>query len=305
MRRRNHRPDSASDVSAVTRRIASLLRAGIPTVTVFRAALAADPHHDALVTIDVGVQRGLRTSEAIASVPGASWAILASVWAVAEHSGAPLAVACDRMVTVFTALQHLQDRRRVLLAGPTMTLWLICALPIASVALGETLGFGVVQSFGTPIGVVLLLAGLLLMTTGIVWTRSLIRQFAHRVTPSGVECELLWLALTAGMPTERATTLVIRVMDHFRTPGGDPAAFGRDGSVQRVIDLAADTGESVSRALLALADQHRQEAGTLLEMDAERLAIRVLIPLGCCILPAFVCVGVMPILLSLLGALNG
>jgi len=41
-----------------------------------------------------------------------------------------------------------------------------------------------------------------------------------------------------------------------------------------------------------------------LEQEAERLAVRILLPIAVCVLPSFIALGVMPVLLAVLGTLG-
>ena len=54
-----------------------------------------------------------------------------------------------------------------------------------------------------------------------------------------------------------------------------------------------------------LADAHRLSERRAAERAAGKLSVALVVPLGLCSLPAFICLGIMPILISLLPTLTG
>src|SRR5690606_25637408 len=97
-----------------------------------------------------------------------------------------------------------------LLAAPRMTIRLVAWLPLASVGVGVLLGFDPLPVFLTPFGAGLLVFGLLLQLLGLQWTRKLTRQVEAQDRVAGLECELMWIALSGGAPPGRAR---VRVAD--------------------------------------------------------------------------------------------
>ena len=68
--------------------------------------------------------------------------------------------------------------------------------------------------------------------------------------------------------------------------------FEREGETLRAGSLPVEVKQS------ALADLIQRK---ILAAEAERLGVRVLLPLGACVLPAFVLLGVVPVLMAVLG----
>ena len=59
-------------------------------------------------------------------------------------------------------------------------------------------------------------------------------------------------------------------------------------------------------AAALLADAHRLEARfAAAERAAGKLSVALVVPLGLCSLPAFICLGIVPIIISLLPTLTG
>jgi Flp pilus assembly protein TadB len=94
--------------------------------------------------------------------------------------------------------------------------------------------------------------------------------------------------------------------------GVDPATVWRDlarhpqlGGLGRTVARAVETGSSVSAAMTRLADDLRQSARADVETRARAVGVKASIPLGVCLLPAFVLVGVVPLVAGSLGVLLG
>jgi pilus assembly protein TadC len=91
--------------------------------------------------------------------------------------------------------------------------------------------------------------------------------------------------------------------------GADPVAawadYERDpvlAPVVRLVRRSAGSGSRLAAAFERLADERRADAISGGERRAARAAVLATIPLGVCYLPAFVCLGVIPLAVSLLEA---
>lgn len=101
---------------------------------------------------------------------------LAAVWQVSAGSGAGLADAAYRLGTA--ALQRERMRRELAsqMAGPRATARVLAVLPLVGLVLGSGLGGSPVGwLLGTPAGLAVLAAGVLLEVAGLLWVRRLVR----------------------------------------------------------------------------------------------------------------------------------
>jgi Flp pilus assembly protein TadB len=92
--------------------------------------------------------------------------------------------------------------------------------------------------------------------------------------------------------------------------GADPVAVWREvaqrpplGRLGRCVVRAVDSGASVGEAMVRLAEDLRRDARTRVEARARSVGVRAALPLGLCMLPAFVLVGVVPLVVGSLSAL--
>jgi pilus assembly protein TadC len=160
---------------------------------------------------------------------------------------------------------------------------------------------------------------------GIGAERALLRRSSDAVRAAGaaltrdlpIACDLLGVCLAAGVPVSgalsavgdalpaplgaslRAVASLYRLGAATRTAWADAppelAALGR------VLVRAGESGSSVVPALRALADDSRTAARAAAEAAVHRAGIWVLAPLGACFLPAFLCLGVVPLVLGIAG----
>ncbi|SDP76399.1 Type II secretion system (T2SS), protein F [Arthrobacter sp. ok909] len=73
-------------------------------------------------------------------------------------------------------------------------------------------------------------------------------------------------------------------------------------ALRDTLTFAALTGAPSSALLYAQAARLRRERNRAAEQRAAALGVKLVVPLGLCSLPAFVCLGVVPVLLGLLPA---
>ncbi|GAB3307748.1 type II secretion system protein [Epidermidibacterium keratini] len=82
----------------------------------------------------------------------------------------------------------------------------------------------------------------------------------------------------------------------------------RDSAIRPIASAAvrsSASGAALAEAWSALARQARADRESRAEVRAQRTGIAVLAPLGLCFLPAFVCIGVVPIVVGLAGDIFG
>jgi pilus assembly protein TadC len=136
-----------------------------------------------------------------------------------------------------------------------------------------------------------------------------------------VACDLLAVCLAAGLPVGAALGAAATAL-----PGttGDALAVvsGRLGlgaaphaawtgapaglaGLGRVLVRAGESGAAAVPALRVLAAEARQAARSDAEAAVRRAGVWVLAPLGACFLPAFVCLGIAPMVIGIAGQVFG
>ena len=107
--------------------------------------------------------------------------------------------------------------------------------------------------------------------------------------PAATLVELTATQLDAGLPLAEA----VSVLAHSTAGTGHP-------ELQRVAAFTATSGAASATVLRGQAEQVRRAQFRRAERAAEALSVRLVLPLGLCCLPAFMCWGVLPVLMSLL-----
>lgn len=116
---------------------------------------------------------------------------------------------------------------------------------------------------------------------------------AAELAPPGLAGQLTRAAqlLALGADADRAWT--------------DPGSAGdRHGVVlARLARRSATSGAALASSVAELADQVRTDAGAAADAAAERASVLIAGPLGLCYLPAFICLGIVPVVAGLAGDL--
>ncbi|WP_315637855.1 MULTISPECIES: type II secretion system F family protein [Microbacterium] len=283
--------EQGSDVADSVQTLAVLLQAGaVPLVAWRHLARTGDP---VAVAVLARTEKGVPLVSAIEE-QGGMWTELAAAWEIATTVGAPLADVLRSIAEALRDAASAADDVRVALAEPAGTARLLLWMPLAGLLLGVALGFdawGVIV--GNPLGAACVVTGLLFVVLARLWTQALLRRARPQPGTPGMAAELVGVALAGGAPIDRAVELVAetRVVD----------AAGRD-RVQEVLDLSRAAGVPAVELLRATAAQDRHRARVHGRLRAARLSTRLLLPLGVCTLPAFLLLGVAPLLLSVFAA---
>ena len=130
-------------------------------------------------------------------------------------------------------------------------------------------------------------------------------------------CDLLAVCVSAGVPLPAALAAVgaavpgavgaeLDRVAGARRLGADPrrawdAVRPELGPLARTVQRAETSGARAAPALTALAVEARAAQRTAAETAVRRAGVWVLAPLGACFLPAFVCLGVVPLVIGIAG----
>lgn len=304
LRRRAPAPDAGAELDAVAdavHRLAILLAAGLGPSTALRA-LAPAPAPLAAAADAGPLEVSDALVAAVADEPDAvrrAWGLLAACWVVASEAGAPLATTLERAAESIRALAETERQVELALTGPLATARIVGLLPLAGSAMALLVGadpIGVV--FGTVPGAVAALTGATALIVGARWNRRLIAAARVSDPLAGVAHELLALAMSGGAPPDAA---LARVTDAAQRCG-IPVAVD---TARTTVAFAVRAGVPVTALLRAEAGRARRLALSEVLRRAALLGARLLGPLALCFLPAFVLLGVVPLVIGILrGALT-
>lgn len=281
----------------LVRRLAMLIGGGVSTQRVW-GVLEQDPR---VGTTAAAVTRGIEQGGGVPMVLSRMGLhSLAGVWQVSETAGSPLAAALDHLATQLDAVADAARKRSVAFAGPRATMRLVMWLPVVGIGFSYLLGFDPLQSlFGSPVGWGLVSVGGALMGVGMFWSTRMVSRSARSDTFHGYEIELLLVALAGGMNLTQARLTAADALESFPVPGASLVSLlSLQSPLNQTLELATAAGVSVVDVLTAEATDSRRAAASALDEAAARLGVRLMLPLGVCVLPAFVLLSVAPMLLS-------
>ena len=289
-------------IARVAQRLSVLLGAGVSPASAW--SYLEDPDFGALCArVAAEGDTALLTGAAELDEPERSaWLGLAAAWRVATDMGAPISPSLAQFAGGLRSLADAQRETEVALAGPVATGRLVLALPVVGIPFGTVLGFDVLRTLFTTVpGLACLGVGTALLLIGRRWTRRMVAAAQPTEPLPGLEFELLAIAVSGGGSLDRARTAVGDALKFakfsFEEPGNKHLA-----NLEAVLSLSTRAGVPAGALLRAEADEARREARSSAQKRAAELGVQLMIPLGLCVLPAFMALGVAPLLISVIAS---
>jgi tight adherence protein B len=282
-------------------RLAVLIAAGLTPRAAWSHAAGSSPE-PVLAGVVTAIDEGAGIPDALDAAGnegGDAWRSLAAAWRVAAASGAPLAPALRGFAEGLRDREAARRDIRVALAGPRATARIVMVLPAVAVLLGLLMGVDLAATVATPLGAGAIGGGLLLMLVARRWMRRLLRAAEPPPPTVGLALDLLAVAAGGGGAPEAAAALVRAELDRSGLPVAQP------DPLDDLVRLSRAAGAPLGELARAEAIDERARARAAARETAEQLAVRLMLPLGACILPAFLLLGVVPMLIGLLSSTAG
>jgi tight adherence protein B len=294
-------------VADTTGRLAALLAAGISPRTAWRylCEMRTGYENDVVRAAATVAQAGgdiaselVRIRANTSSDENLAWRGLAAAWSVATTTGAPLAPCLRDFAQTLRQLGDTQRDITTALAGPRATARIVVALPAVSVLFGVALGFNTLETLlATVPGLCCLLTGVGLLIMGGRWNAQMIRSAQPSTLTPGLSIDLMAIAVTGGGSLGQARRLLTNTTRQYALHNSRDAE-----AIDSVLDLASRAGIPAMELLRAEAEQVRRHARSHGQRAAARLGVRLMIPLALCVLPAFMVLGVVPLMLSVISS---
>ncbi|UCR87855.1 type II secretion system F family protein [Mycetocola spongiae] len=290
-------------------RLGVLISAGLTPYSAWRHLLARSepllsPKNERQLLDDLG--EGLPPTAALLAEAGRhpaglaeGWRRLAAAWALAGESGAALSPSLHALAEALRSRAEIHHDLDVASAGPRSTLRLIAALPLLGVACGEALGFPVAATLvGTTPGRVLLAVGVALLLIAVFWARRILRAASRYAAPEDVLLDLTAIGLAGGGPPGGAREQA----ESWAEQCGLSLPLGGRRRLTEILELSEGAGVPAGLLLGSESIVARRLERTDLRRRAERAGVRLMLPLGLAALPSYICLGVFPLVLSLLNS---
>ena len=272
--------DRPREVALHVHRLAARAQAGLPLVGYPADAIAAE--------------KGFPET-------GTSQRMVEVVMAVARECGAPVIDVTKRLAHTCDRLAEQHDRVVEAMAGPRMARRILVALPIASYPLTSLLGFDVAGVlFGTAIGWTLLGVSGALTLISMTWSKRMIRRAEAMPPAPGLYPRLMSVSISAGLGVNACEALTLRSL--IRAEALDLLETDEARVTSVAIAEACRSGIPLGALLRSLDEQALGDAFHSSSIRIRELGEKLMLPLGVCTLPAFLAVGIVPALISVISS---
>ena len=238
--------------------------------------------------------------------------------------GAPLADVLDAIGDAIDDSQAVEEARRVASAGPLMSARVLAGLPLVGVTAALALGaspWGFYTS-GTP-GVVCASLGVLAWVAGVASCRRILARCRNADagggdTDAALACDLIASALACGASIPRAldaladacaqeplawTASSLRLGATWEQAWEEAPAWAEP--LRDALEASWTAGTAPEGMLARCASWERRARLVDAKTRAEELSVRLVGPLGAFFLPAFLLLGIAPLLAHLMGTVAG
>jgi tight adherence protein B len=145
----------------------------------------------------------------------------------------------------------------------------------------------------SPIALTSVLVGALLLALGSYWSARMIRAARAQEVDHGIYFDAISIALNSGL-----------AIDHAKALAGEANPSVAD-DLKEMIELSKTTGAALGKLLIDKADEIRAEVSYNKALVLEKLSVKLMVPLGVSVLPAFALIAVVPLAMSFLVNQNG
>ncbi|MCW4385167.1 type II secretion system F family protein [Salinibacterium sp. SYSU T00001] len=289
-------------VASVVHRLAVMVEAGTAPTSAWTYLAESPGALETVQKVAASVAGGqgvpdalLQAAESLPAAEARAWSGVAAAWLVATQVGAPVAGALTALAEALRDLDQVHRETAAALAGPTATSRLVMVLPAVGLVFGAALGFDTIGVLlGGPIGWACLTVGVGLLVAARRWNRRLLASARATDDTPGLRLDLLAVAVGGGSAFDRCLVAVENALER----SGIGGAGREDG--REVLDLSQRAGVPAAALLRAEAQQERRAARSEGARRAATLAVRLMLPLGLCVLPAFMVLGVVPLMVAVI-----
>lgn len=331
-------PPSTRELALLTAEVSTRLRAGAPASSAWERALERIGVGSAVGTDDVypraldewarepprwrSLLMRARSPDAAAARASAASVVVACRFS--HGLGAPLADVLDAIGDAIDDAQAVEEARRVASAGPLMSARVLAGLPLVGVTAALALGaspWGFYTS-GTP-GVVCASLGVLAWVAGVASCRRILARCRRADagggdTDAALACDLIASALACGASIPRAldaladacaqeplawTASSLRLGATWEQAWEEAPAWA--DPLRDALEASWTAGTAPEGMLARCASWERRARLVDAKTRAEELSVRLVGPLGAFFLPAFLLLGIAPLLAHLMGTVAG
>jgi tight adherence protein B len=185
-------------------------------------------------------------------------------------------------------------------ASPKSTARLMLWLPIITLAMAQLLGWGVLDTLlEKPIVLVSLGLGIALLLVAKLVTSRLLKKAKPEQSYEGFYLLGVAMAFSAGANLVRAQD---RALTSYRQVFTIEPPASELSAMAEITELVEHSGARAVELLRKQAQKMQEEVLFAAEVKIEKLGIKLMLPLGLGVLPAFVFLAIVPLMVTTLGA---
>lgn len=219
---------------------------------------------------------------------------------VSIDAGSGVASELEFVTEIFAARERASQRIEIAHASPKSTARLMLWLPILILGMAQFLGWGVMDSLvQRPIIAVSILIGLALLLISRFITAGLLNRAKPAESFAGFYLLGVALQVSGGTSLERARAraeIIYEEVFQVLPPVEEQKIL------EQVSNLVEQKGARANELLRRQAKLMQEENQQAIELKIEKLGIRLMVPLGLGVLPAFVFLAIVPLMVTTLGA---
>ncbi len=220
--------------------------------------------------------------------------------AIAAQSGAAIAEDIEFVSELVSSRERSIERIQVAHASPKSTARLMLWLPIITLMMAEGLGWGVLSSvMNKPIILLSLVLGLVLLLISKLITHRFLNKAKPEESFEGFYLVGVALLFSAGATLTKAQEIARK--QYVEVFGYEPSK-AELLEMETVARLVEQTGTRAAPLLRKQALALQSQVDLAREIKIEKLGIKLMLPLGLGVLPAFVLLAIVPLMVTTLGS---
>ena len=218
---------------------------------------------------------------------------------LAVVSGAGVANELDVVAELCYQREQAEERIKIAYAGPKASSALVIWLPVITMGIAQLSSFDLIGEIRAKpvVGISIVFGAALLFIA-----KALNKRFIKRAAPKEnyLGYYLMGVALITGGGASLNQAQGIAYANYKDVFGSAPDK--RDQLLMaEIANLVETTGARVGDLLQANARNLQREVSTANELQIEKLSVKLMLPLGLAVLPAFICLAVIPLMATMFG----
>jgi len=236
--------------------------------------------------------------EHIGGIPGENLG-LRYLLEISMEAGVRVANEIDVVAELCYQREKAAERIRVAYAGPKSSSRLLIWLPVITLLTAQITGFDLFSAVKSrPVLLCSIGLGVLLLLLARLISKKLLSGAEPKESYLGFYLMGIALATAGGVKLHTAQNLAF---ESYRRIFSSEPAGSELRAMAEIANLVELTGARVSDLLRAQAMSLHREVLVANEIRIEKLGVKLMVPLGLAVLPAFICLAVIPLLGSMFG----